>query len=462
MPPVLALVLTFALIFYLFWRESRKENGVSNAIWIPTLWFLISGSKLVSQWLALFGVRVGDSSLEEGSPIDAVIHFGMILAGLFVLRKRSANLSEFVRNNRWLAIFLVYCLVSIVWSEFPFVAFKRLIRILGHPIMALVVLTDPNPKEAFRTLMKRSAYVLVLFSVLFIKYFPQYGRGFDTWTGMAVNCGVANSKNELGDICMIFGLFFFWNLLQSLQIKNRKARRAELVLNVGFLAAILWLLRMSSSATSLLCAVIGMITIWVLRLRLINKRLIGVYVVAGILALAAAEAVFGIYSHMLDVLGRDATLTGRSEVWHDALKLQPNPILGAGFESFWLGRRLDALWEKWWWKPNQAHNGYIETYLNLGYVGVVLLVGMIIGTFGKISRALLTKFEFARLRLGFLFVILVYNFTEAAFKNIHPLFTVFYLIAIEYPIVGASRSRRQTGSVRLEDERMVVSGQVIN
>src|SRR6516162_1839402 len=128
MPPVLALVLTFALIFYLFWRESRKENGVSNAIWIPTLWFLISGSKLVSQWLALFGVRVGDSSLEEGSPIDAVIHFGMILAGLFVLRKRSANLSEFVRNNRWLAIFLVYCLVSIVWSEFPFVAFKRLIR----------------------------------------------------------------------------------------------------------------------------------------------------------------------------------------------------------------------------------------------------------------------------------------------------------------------------------------------
>jgi len=434
---------------------------VSSAIWIPTLWFVISGSRFVSQWLDIVGVHLGGSSMEDGSPIDAVIFFGMILAGLYVLKQRSVNLSQFVRNNRWLTIFLLYCLVAIIWSDFPFVAFKRWIKILGHPIMALVVLTDPNPKEAFRALMKRSAYVLVLLSVLFIKYFPQYGRGFDAWSGMAVNCGVTHSKNELGYVCMIFGLFFFWNLLQGLQIKKRKARRAELILSVGFMAAILWLLHMSSSATSLGCAAIGMITIWVLGLRLINKRLIGVYVVVGILALAAAEPLFGIYGGVLNLLGRDATLTDRTEVWHDALQLQPDPIFGAGFESFWLGKRLDTLWDKWWWKPNQAHNGYIETYLNLGYVGVLLLAGMIIGTFGKINRALLTNFEFARLRLGFLFVILAYNFTEATFKGVHPVWTVFYLIAIDYPIVGASRSRRLARAVRSEDEETALAGRVI-
>jgi exopolysaccharide production protein ExoQ len=460
MPPALALVFTFALIFYLFWRESREKNGVSSAIWIPIFWFLINGSKLVTQWLAVLGVYVGTSSLEDGSPIDAAIHFGMILAGLYVLKQRSVNLSEFVRNNRWLTIFLIYCLVSILWSEFPFVALKRWIRILGHPIMALVVLTDPNPKEAFRAVMKRSAYVLVLLSVLLIKYFPQYGRGFDAWTGMAVNCGVANSKNELGDICMIFGLFFFWNTLQGLQIRNRKARYAELILNVGFMVAICWLLHMSSSATSLACAAIGMIMIWVLGLRLVNKRLIALYVLVGILALAAAEPIFGIYGGVLNLLGRDATLTGRSEVWHDALMLQPDPLFGAGFESFWLGKRLDTLWEKWWWHPNQSHNGYIETYLNLGYVGVALLAGMIIGTFGKTRRTLLTNFEFGRLRLGFLFVILAYNFTEATFKNIHPLWTVFYLIATDYPKVGASRSRRRFRSVYRDEKKTVLAGRL--
>jgi exopolysaccharide production protein ExoQ len=458
MPPVLALVLTFALLFFLFWRESREKNDVSSAIWIPTLWFLIGGSRFVTQWLALFGVPTGASSLEDGSPIDAVIFFGMIVAGLYVLKQRSVNLSEFVRNNRWLTVFLLYCLLAIIWSDFPFVALKRWIKVLGHPIMALVILTDPDPKQALRTLMKRSAYVLVLISILFIKYYPQYGRGFDNWTGLGSNCGVALNKNLLGCDCMIFGLFFFWNLLQALEIKNRKARRDELILSVVFLGLILWLLKLSSSATSLACSVIGMIMIWVLGLRLINKRLIGVYVVVTILAIAVAEPIFGIYNGVLDLLGRDATLTDRTEVWHDALRLQPDPIFGAGFESFWLGKRLDKLWETRWWQPNQAHNGYIETYLNLGYVGVVLLAGMIIGTFGKIRRALLTNFEFARLRMGFLFVILAYNFTEATFKGVHLVWTVFYLIAIDYPIVGWLRSKRLSGTVHRKDEKTVLAG----
>src|SRR5271166_1332011 len=305
MPPVLALVLTLASIFFLFWRDSREKSNVSSAIWIPVLWFLISGSRFVSQWLEIFGVHLGSGSLEDGSPIDAVIFFGMIIAGLYVLKQRSVNVSEFARNNRWLTFFLLYCLVSILWSDFPFVAFKRWIKILGHPIMALVVLTDPNPKEAFRSLMKRSAYVLVLLSVLFIKYFPQYGRGFDSWSGLGTNCGAATNKNELGYVCMILGLFFFWNLLQGFKIKNRKARRDEIILSVVFLGLICWLLKLSSSATSLACAVIGMITMWVLGLRFINKRLIGIYVVVGILALAAAEPIFGIYGGVLNLLGRD-------------------------------------------------------------------------------------------------------------------------------------------------------------
>src|SRR5438876_2874045 len=182
MPPLLALILTFALIFFLFRRESREKNNVSSAIWIPILWFLITGSRFVSQWLDIVGVHLGGTSMEDGSPIDAVIFFGMILAGVYVLKQRAVNLSVFARNNRWLTFFLLYCLIAIIWSDFPFVALKRWIKDLGHPIMALVVLTDADPKEAFRAVMKRSAYVLVLLSIVFIKFFPQYGRAFDPWT----------------------------------------------------------------------------------------------------------------------------------------------------------------------------------------------------------------------------------------------------------------------------------------
>jgi hypothetical protein len=40
MPPILALFLTLAFIFFLFRRESQEDNGVSGALWIPLIWFL--------------------------------------------------------------------------------------------------------------------------------------------------------------------------------------------------------------------------------------------------------------------------------------------------------------------------------------------------------------------------------------------------------------------------------------
>jgi O-antigen ligase len=98
------------------------------------------------------------------------------------------------------------------------------------------------------------------------------------------------------------------------------------------------------------------------------------------------------------------------------------------------------MWAKWWWHPIQAHNGYIETYLNLGWIGLVILVALLFATFRKSRRALLQDLEFGRFRLGVLFAIIVYNYTEAAFKNIHLVWTLFHLIAIDYVVETAAAS----------------------
>jgi O-antigen ligase len=448
MPPSIALLLTLAFICFLYWRDSRAENNVSNALWIPLIWFLITGSQFVSQWLSLLGVPVGDASLEDGSPIDRVIFFSLILAGAYVLYQRRVTISEFARNNIWLTLFLVYCFAAILWSDFPFVAFKRWIKILGHPIMALVVLTDRNPIEAVRRLFKHATFVLVPMSILFIKYFPEYGRGFDQWTGEGFNRGVTLNKNELGYGCMIFGLFFFWNTLSALKIEDRKKKRSELLLNVGFLASIWWLLSRANSATSLSAMLVGIATILALSLPFIDKRYVGTFLLLGILIFAAAEITFGVYANVVALLGRNPTLTDRRDVWELALQLQPNALLGAGFESFWLGDRLDKLWSKYWWHPTQAHSGYIETYLNLGVIGVLVLVGLIFATFRKIRLDLIDRFEFGRFRMAFLFAILTYNFTEASFKGVSLVWTVFYLIAIDYPrLISGEYDKREEQDV---------------
>jgi O-antigen ligase len=433
MPPSLAFLFTAICIGLLFRRDLREKPKVSGALWIPILWFLIIGSRPVSQWLTLFGLPVGGGTMEDGSPVDAVVYFALIVAGFCVLKKRQIRLGEIFQNNRLLTIFLIYCFISIFWSDFPLVSFKRWIKILGHPIMTLVLLTEPDPEEAFIRLMKRCAYVLIPVSILFIKYFPQWGRGYEQWTGESHDTGITTNKNDLGCDCLILGFFFFWYLLQVRQREYGKPRRNELLLCAGFLAMIFWLLKVAQSSTSIVSLGIAMTMVLFLGLRFVNRKRVGVYVVTGIVVIILAEATFGIYSQALQFLGKDPTLTDRTLLWHEVLKIPINPVFGTGFESFWLGDRLKKLWDTYWWHPIQAHNGYLETYLNLGLVGLALIAGLIVSTFKKSSRMLLHNFEFARFRLGFLAVFVFYNWTEAAIKALHPVWFVFYLIAMDYP-----------------------------
>jgi len=453
-PPIAAL-LTVGFIVFLFRRDFREKHDATGALWIPLIWFLIICSRQPSEWLNTFGFQAGGTSVEEGSPFDACVYFTLIAAGLYVLSKRHVQFSVIIRQNQWLTIFLIFCFLSIVWSDFPFVAFKRWLKVLGHPIMALVVLTEPDPLEALTRLMKRCAYVIVPVSILFIKYYPELGRAFDFWTGAAVNIGITTNKNTLGGDCLILGFFFFWHLLQTWSREPGKPRRNELFLTGGFLLAIWWLFSMAHSSTSEVSLFVGMLIVVLLGLRVVDKKFIGTYLIVGVLALAAAEWAFGIYANMLQLLGKDPTLTDRTLLWTELLKVQINPLFGAGFESFWLGDRFRKFAESRWWEPNQAHNGYLETYLNLGLVGLILLVVLLIATFWKSRRELFRDFGLGRFRLGFLAAVVAYNWTEAAFKNISAIWFVFYIIALDYRQPEFESFETIQTFHKEEDERLV-------
>src|SRR5436309_2005395 len=108
MPPTLALFLTFGFTGFLFWRESRQKIRTSRALWIPLAWLLATASRFPSQWLTL-NRGIGPIT-DEGSPIDAIFFFSLIVIGLCVLSRRRVSLGEFARNNVWLTVFLLYCL----------------------------------------------------------------------------------------------------------------------------------------------------------------------------------------------------------------------------------------------------------------------------------------------------------------------------------------------------------------
>jgi exopolysaccharide production protein ExoQ len=454
LPPSLYLFLTVAFIVFLFRREMREKSNISGALWLPLIWLVLTCSRSFSAWLNIFGLPLSaPGSPEEGSPLDACCYLALAIAGLCVLIRRQVQLSEIVRNNGWLIAFFLYCFISIAWSDFPFIAFKRWTKIFGHPIMALIVLTEPNFEEALIRLMKRCAYVVVPVSILWIKYYPQWGRTFDEW-GMAMNVGIASGKNMLGADCLILGLFFFWQLLITWRTERSTQRRNELRLIAGFLIGILYLLRLAHSATSTISLLVAILVVVFVGMRSINKNFIGTYALTALVLVTVAELAFGISGSLSESLGRGSDLTGRTVLWEHCLELQSNPIFGAGYESFWLGDRPARIASFYnGWRPGGAHNGYLDIYLDLGLIGLSILIGLLIATFWKIRLELFRNFEWGRYRLAFLAAVVLRAWTERTFGTYGPLWFVFYIIALDYPRTYLATTQPSVRVSRPEESR---------
>lgn len=436
MPPKVAALLTWGFVIWLFRRDIREKPNVSGALWIPFLWFFIECSRPPATWLEMFGLPVpGGASLDGGTPVDAFFQFGIMVAGLRILFKRGVTLAEFIRNNVWVTLFLGYCLLAVFWSDWPFVSFKRWIKDLDLPIMAMVVLTEADPMEAATRLIKRAAFVLLPVSVLFVKYYPEWSRQYDDFTGAAMNTGITSDKNFLGVDCFVSGFFFVWHLFRVLRVPRAdrdKSWRMELFLCIFFLAMIGWLFDISNSRTPLVAMFVGLSVMVLLGWNWVRKEYIGAYLVGGLLLVTVFQATFNVYGETLQLLGRKPTLTGRTVLWHDLLNMNTNPVIGVGFEGFWMGwqTKLPKDWERC---VNECHNGYLETYMTMGVIGDVLLLGMLLAAYRNSCVELLRNLEWGRFRFGFFFAVLIYNWTEAGFRGIHPIMQMFYIVALNCP-----------------------------
>ena len=441
MPPLLATLLTLLFIAFLFRNDSKEGYAPSLALMLPCLWMFILGSRSVSEWLYL-GTPMAGGDIAEGSPLDRAVFFMMMGVGFLVLLKRRLNWSQVFRQNIALLMFLLYCGLTIVWSDFPFVAFKRWFKAFGDPIMVLIVLTEPDPLKAAQTVVRVCTNLLVPLSVLFIKYYPHLGRTYSEWTGGATYTGVTTNKNILGFTLMVFSLFLVWRIYTHWTKKSGNKLR-NLGVPVLLLTMIVWLFQMADSKTPLLSLSLAICIFLALRMKPIRKYVTAL-VVVGLIAFATLQFTMDIKTSIAEGAGRDATFTGRTELWEVVLQMQEHPILGYGFDTFWLGDRLRNLQARWYFKPTQAHSGYIEMYLNLGLVGWAFFLCVILSYYRK-TRANLASGErdaeqvvFARLGLAFLFAYLAYNYTEAAFKTPHFLFVIFLIFGMK-----ASRSAQR-------------------
>ena len=157
----------------------------------------------------------------------------------------------------------------------------------------------------------------------------------------------------------------------------------------------------------------------------------GRYAVVGIMVGYALDSMFGIKEFILESMGRDATFTGRTDVWRVLLDLHTDPIIGTGFCSFWSDEFYRSKLPNW--VAFSAHNGYLEAYIDGGMIGVTLLVFMLLGVGGKINRQLSLMGSYAVVRFAVLLVTIIGDFSESHFARMGPLWFMFLLCALNAP-----------------------------
>jgi exopolysaccharide production protein ExoQ len=316
---------------------------------------------------------------------------------------------------------------SVLWAFSPASSFVRFVQ------QAMIVTSIVLPAMlAARTADIMRGLFLCFALALILNVFFVLDGSVDTVNCTAINhCyqGYFGGKNYLGECAAVAFL------LSLHEIVHRGWRRGFGVVVVAIAIVLVFL---SDSKTAL-----GLIIIspFLAQLTLTVRKITRISPAIILLALPFFYALVSIVSHvdlmdrMAYMLYHDSSLSGRTIIWEFVqYEIGRRPLLGWGYQSFWLVPGSPAGEASGYWvklMPN-AHNGYYDTTVETGYVGLVLLYVFIIATLHSIGRVADRDPARARHLLSLVLFFIMWNYFESLWmRGFEFLWIVFLIVAAE-------------------------------
>ncbi len=433
MPPKIALIGCVVLVIWLLRIEHKRNPTASRALWVPTFWLMIMGSRPIGAWFEHGSQSRGSDA--AGSPLDRLVLNSLILIALFVLSRRKIDWSRVFKDNLWLILLYAYLATSVLWSDYPFSSFKRWFKITGAIVMAFVILSELKPLQALESIIRRCAYVLIPLSIVLIKYFPEYGVVYSPWEGTRMGTGVTTHKNSLGVLCALSVFFLIWVAFRKWRagefFKNRSHIYAD-ALVIGIALFLLFGGGGTYSATSIFIFIVGIVSLLVLyRMKNLTRYVanhLKTVMITGILTFMLLNSV--LLPMVTSSLNRNESLSGRAAIWRSVLDVAShNPLLGTGYGGYW-GLVPGAYTKNH--DVKQSHNGYLDVYLQVGMVGIIALFAFFLEFCNKVRRELYSVFDWGVFGICFLLMVLLYNYTEADFLETSYIWTTMVFLTVVF------------------------------
>lgn len=316
---------------------------------------LLAVALVASQWSSLLAARWTLRAL----PVWAVLLF-------LALPKQSRG---HLRLPLSLTAFVGWCLASHAWSSDPGNSTRRLTDVVALVVVGWLTGQVLGTRGAIRTLSRTVRYVLVV-SAATLVVAPHWASA-PAADGALGWHGPFPHKNGLGFFCA-FAILTLWSAMPP-----GRGRRLWLGLALILLVGS----RSASPLGALVVAAVFMV--WqaarseasVRRRLAVDSTAVGLLAALGTVALLWPNVFFA-------ALGRDSSLTGRRAVWTAVEHwIGKRPITGFGFGGVWENPSpvTLALWRESQFDVFYAHNGYLDIWLQVGLIGLVLLVAVLVG-----------------------------------------------------------------------------------
>lgn len=320
--------------------------------------------------IMLTGALVGPifAPTQEETPVLRMIWPPIYALVLALSVRRIREMAQLWPAALIMLVLLGFAFASRWWSIDPETTGRRTIA-LGITMLFGLYLAAGWPGVRLARLLVIAGVVMAIGSLIMIAAFPAYGIHADVNAGLWR--GLWYEKNQMGLVMVAVAI-----AAMALLMAQEPSPRPMRWLAMGLLPVTGALVVATQSKTSLLCMVLGLgliIGFWLLRRIGPALAVVGVWIGVSLGALGLLM-LFTEAEIILSLLGKDPTLTGRTDIWEALMRqVDARPMTGYGYAAFWGLDSVPARFirhETGWLVPS-AHNGWLEVLVQIGWPGTI-------------------------------------------------------------------------------------------
>jgi len=324
---------------------------------------------------------------------------------------------------KWLLAHLALAGLSVSWAFKPEASFTRFVlQAIIVTSIVLPAMLAPRTADMMRGLYLCFAFALIL-NIPFV-----FDQNPDILENVSIGYpGYFSFKGLLGECAAIAFLLSLHEVLYP------GWRRALGFIIIG-IATYLMIISMSkgSLGLSLVAPFLAWLALFIGRRMRVCPTivLLSIPVCYWILSNIVGDLISRISWHLY----ANYTLSGRTDIWNFVnFEIARKPLFGWGYQSFWLvGLDAPSIVDAPGWIKTlpSSHNGYLDTNLDLGYVGLVVLVIFIFTSLRAIGRLAERQPARAWVLLTLALFAILTNFLESAWMHGMDMVWLIFLIVV--------------------------------